>query len=75
MKLNCPELFKVPRPSEKQHILEMQAQNMLEDRDSHGRRVYVFRVGQYFSEILSIYHILHAFCIFVPPDPTSSYPN
>ncbi|XP_021922038.1 clavesin-2-like isoform X1 [Zootermopsis nevadensis] len=44
MKLRCPELFKTPRPSEKQHILEMQAQNMLEDRDSNGRRVYIFRV-------------------------------
>jgi hypothetical protein len=46
MKLRCPELFKVPRPSEKRHILEMQAQNMLEDRDSNGRRVYIFRVGE-----------------------------
>ena len=47
MKLRCPELFKVPLPSEKQYILEMQAQNMLEDRDGNGRRVYIFRVGQY----------------------------
>jgi len=47
MKLRCPELFRVPRPSEKQHILEMQAQNMLDERDSSGRRVYIFRVGQY----------------------------
>ncbi|XP_063239563.1 clavesin-2-like isoform X2 [Bacillus rossius redtenbacheri] len=46
MKLRCPELFKVPRPSEKMHILEMQAQNMLEDRDALGRRVYVFRVDR-----------------------------
>jgi hypothetical protein len=52
MKLRCPELFKVPRPSEKQHILEMQAQNMLEDRDGNGRRVYIFRVGRYG-------HVLH----------------
>jgi hypothetical protein len=49
MKLRCPELFRTPRPSEKLHILEMQAQNMLEDRDSNGRRVYIFRVGQYIS--------------------------
>jgi hypothetical protein len=47
MKLRCPELFRVPRPSEKQHILEMQAQNMLDERDGSGRRVYIFRVGQY----------------------------
>jgi hypothetical protein len=47
MKLRCPELFRVPRPSEKQHILEMQAQNMLDERDSSGRRIYIFRVGQY----------------------------
>nr|CAD7195389.1 unnamed protein product [Timema douglasi] len=44
MKLRCPELFKIPRPSEKKYILEMQAQNMLEDRDGFGRRVYIFRV-------------------------------
>jgi hypothetical protein len=47
MKLRSPELFRVPRPSEKQHILELQAQNMLDERDSNGRRVYIFRVGQY----------------------------
>ncbi|CAG2067270.1 unnamed protein product, partial [Timema podura] len=46
MKLRCPELFKIPRPSEKKYILEMQAQNMLEDRDGFGRRVYIFRVGK-----------------------------
>ncbi|XP_046989790.1 clavesin-2-like [Schistocerca americana] len=44
MKLRCPELFRVPRPSEKRHILEMQVQNMLDDRDGYGRRVYIFRV-------------------------------
>ncbi|PSN38176.1 hypothetical protein C0J52_14560 [Blattella germanica] len=54
MKLRCPELFKVPRPSEKKHILEMQAQNMLEDRDSGGRRVYIFRVEKCDAASVSI---------------------
>nr|CAD7455543.1 unnamed protein product [Timema tahoe] len=54
MKLRCPELFKIPRPSEKKYILEMQAQNMLEDRDGFGRRVYIFRVEKCDSANVSI---------------------
>ncbi|XP_039279354.1 alpha-tocopherol transfer protein isoform X2 [Nilaparvata lugens] len=44
MKYESPELFKVPRPSKKLHILDMQCQNMLEQRDNNGSRVYIFRV-------------------------------
>ncbi|XP_068084830.1 clavesin-2-like [Anabrus simplex] len=54
MKLRSPELFKVPRPSEKSYILEMQVQNMLEDRDSYGRRVYIFRVEKCDAAAVSI---------------------
>ncbi|XP_046675261.1 alpha-tocopherol transfer protein-like isoform X2 [Homalodisca vitripennis] len=46
MKLECPDLFRTPRPSEKTHVLEMQAQCVLDDRDHNGSRVYIFRVGQ-----------------------------
>uniref|UniRef100_A0A1B6KFT5 CRAL-TRIO domain-containing protein n=1 Tax=Graphocephala atropunctata TaxID=36148 RepID=A0A1B6KFT5_9HEMI len=44
MKLECPDLFRTPRPSEKTHVLEMQAQCVLDDRDHNGSRVYIFRV-------------------------------
>ncbi|KAK7869905.1 hypothetical protein R5R35_013701 [Gryllus longicercus] len=54
MKLRCPELFRVPRPSEKSHILEMQVQNMLDERDSFGRRVYIFRVEKCDATAVSI---------------------
>uniref|UniRef100_A0A1B6M4B2 CRAL-TRIO domain-containing protein n=1 Tax=Graphocephala atropunctata TaxID=36148 RepID=A0A1B6M4B2_9HEMI len=46
MKLECPDLFRTPRPSEKTHVLEMQAQCVLDDRDHNGSRVYIFRVGK-----------------------------
>ncbi|XP_054284632.1 alpha-tocopherol transfer protein-like isoform X1 [Macrosteles quadrilineatus] len=47
MKEESPELFRIPRPSERLHILEMNAQCVLDDRDHNGSRVYIFRVGQF----------------------------
>lgn len=47
MKLKCPELFACPLPSENCKVFELQAQNMLQQRDQLGRRVYVMRVGKY----------------------------
>ncbi|GLH15559.1 Uncharacterized protein GBIM_19984 [Gryllus bimaculatus] len=62
MKLRCPELFRVPRPSEKSHILEMQVQNMLDERDSFGRRVYIFRVVSiediFRTNVLALEHVV-----------------
>lgn len=45
MKLKCPELFGCPLPSENGKVFELQAQNMLQQRDQLGRRVYIIRVG------------------------------
>ncbi|XP_075214787.1 alpha-tocopherol transfer protein-like [Lycorma delicatula] len=46
MKAESPELFRVPLPSKKLHILEMQCQTMLPERASNGSRVYIFRVDK-----------------------------
>lgn len=45
MKLKCPELFACPLPSENAKVFELQAQNMLQQRDQLGRRIYVIRLG------------------------------
>uniref|UniRef100_A0A1B6D463 CRAL-TRIO domain-containing protein n=1 Tax=Clastoptera arizonana TaxID=38151 RepID=A0A1B6D463_9HEMI len=54
MKLDSSELFRVPRPSEKMHILEMQAQTMLRGRDHNGSRVYIFRVEKCDTSLVTI---------------------
>jgi len=45
MKEHSPELFHVSPPSELKTMLELQIQCMLPQKDSHGRQVYLFRVG------------------------------
>lgn len=45
MKLKCPELFQCSLPSENNTVFDLQAQNMLAERDQYGRRVYVIRLG------------------------------
>lgn len=45
MKLKYPELFSCPLPSQNGKVFELQAQNMLQQRDQFGRRIYVIRVG------------------------------
>lgn len=53
MKLKCPELFSCPLPSDCNKVFELQAQNMLEQRDHFGRRVYIIRMGK--SALLRIF--------------------
>lgn len=47
MKLKCPELFACPLPSENAKVFELQAQNMLQQRDKLGRRIYIIRLGTF----------------------------
>ncbi|XP_059614326.1 retinaldehyde-binding protein 1-like [Phlebotomus argentipes] len=44
MKQQSPELFRVSPPTEVRHILEMQMQYMIPQRDPCGRQVFIFRV-------------------------------
>lgn len=46
MKENSPSLFRVSPVTDLKYMLEMQIQCMLPLKDSHGRQVYVFRVGE-----------------------------
>lgn len=54
MKLKCPELFSCPMPSECSKIFDLQAQNMLLQRDQWGRRVYVLRVDNFDASKISV---------------------
>ncbi|KAG5883323.1 hypothetical protein JTB14_032524 [Gonioctena quinquepunctata] len=54
MKIRCPELFGCPLPSQCSHIFELQAQNMLPQRDQMARRVYVIRVDNFDSSKVTI---------------------
>lgn len=45
MKEHSPELFHVSPVSDLKYMLEMQIQCMLPQKDNHGRKIYVFRVG------------------------------
>lgn len=55
MKLKCPELFRCPLPSDEEKVFDLQAQNMLLQRDQSGRRIYVIRVGKYYNKIKASY--------------------
>ncbi|XP_044266194.1 alpha-tocopherol transfer protein-like [Tribolium madens] len=54
MKLKYPELFSCPVPSECEKVFNLQAQNMLQDRDQLGRRVYVIRMDYFDSNVITI---------------------
>ncbi|KAJ8975851.1 hypothetical protein NQ317_017345, partial [Molorchus minor] len=54
MKIKCPELFGCPLPSECGNMFELQAQNMLQERDQLGRRVYIIRVDNFDSSKVTI---------------------
>ncbi|XP_054284633.1 clavesin-2-like isoform X2 [Macrosteles quadrilineatus] len=54
MKEESPELFRIPRPSERLHILEMNAQCVLDDRDHNGSRVYIFRVAKVDTSLVTV---------------------
>lgn len=54
MKIKCPELFQCPLPSECGSVFELQAQNMLIQRDQLGRRVYIIRVDNFDSTKVTI---------------------
>lgn len=47
MRLRCPELFRIPLPSENARVFELQAQWMLPERDQFGQRVYIIRVDKF----------------------------
>nr|CAI5824974.1 unnamed protein product [Callosobruchus analis] len=47
MKLQCPELFDCPLPSQCTGVFELKAQNMLSDRDQFGRRVYIIKIDNF----------------------------
>lgn len=44
MKKDSPDLFQTSPSTEMHELLAMQMQQMLPERDSHGRVIYVFRV-------------------------------
>ncbi|KAL3280645.1 hypothetical protein HHI36_003881 [Cryptolaemus montrouzieri] len=54
MKLKCPELFGYSLPSEFEKVFDLQAQNMLPDRDLEGRRIYIIRVDYFDSSQVTI---------------------
>ncbi|RZC38378.1 alpha-tocopherol transfer protein-like [Asbolus verrucosus] len=54
MKLKCPELFSCPAPSECSKVFDLQAQNMLQERDQLGRRVYIIRMDFFDSNVVTI---------------------
>ncbi|KAK9878609.1 hypothetical protein WA026_022870 [Henosepilachna vigintioctopunctata] len=54
MKLKCPELFGYSLPSEYEHVFDLQAQNMLPDRDQEGRRIYIIRVDYFDASRVTI---------------------
>ncbi|XP_018563232.2 alpha-tocopherol transfer protein-like [Anoplophora glabripennis] len=54
MRLKCPELFSCPLPSECTTMFDLQAQNMLLQRDQFGRRVYIIKVDNFDSSKVTI---------------------
>ncbi|CAH1175807.1 unnamed protein product [Phaedon cochleariae] len=54
MKIKCPELFGCPLPSQSETMFQLQAQNMLSQRDQLGRRVYIIRVDNFDSSKAAI---------------------
>ncbi|KAJ8965185.1 hypothetical protein NQ314_004328 [Rhamnusium bicolor] len=60
MRLKCPELFGCSLPSESGVMFELQAQNMLQQRDQLGRRVYIIRVDNFDSSKVTIDDVFRA---------------
>nr|XP_023025585.1 alpha-tocopherol transfer protein-like [Leptinotarsa decemlineata] len=54
MKIRCPELFGCPLPSQCSHIFDLQAQNLLPQRDRLGRRIFMIRVDNFDSNKVTI---------------------
>ncbi|CAH1186027.1 unnamed protein product [Phyllotreta striolata] len=54
MKIKCPELFQCPLPSECKSMFDLQAQNMLLQRDQLGRRIFIIRVDNFDSSKVTI---------------------
>lgn len=55
MKLQCPELFKCPLPSENLTVLELQAHYLLPNRDTLGRRIFIIRLGLYIYKCFAFF--------------------